>query len=102
MDNRRAGLGALEFGSLTDIQTDVFLAAVAEDETYASRARPAALKAAASFRIKFWDEEKGSIVMLSTPRAGVFRSLRRGALSGFSGGWERKTRPAGLWPGSTA
>ncbi len=73
MDNRRAGLGALEFGSLTDIQTDIFLAAAwcraaqameklaaaAGDETYAGRARPAALKAAASFRTKFWDEEKG-------------------------------------------
>ena len=31
-------------------------------------------------------QKKGSIVMLSTPRAGVFPSRRPGALSGFFGG----------------
>jgi glycogen debranching enzyme len=73
MDNRRAGLGALEFGSLTDIQTDIFLgaawcraaqameklAAAVGDAKYGERARSEAVKAAQTFRIKFWDEEKG-------------------------------------------
>ncbi|HEX9901566.1 MAG TPA: amylo-alpha-1,6-glucosidase [Acidobacteriota bacterium] len=73
MDNRRAGLGALEFGSLTDIQTDIFLAAAwsraaqameklaaaAGNQNYAERARTATAKAVVSFRTKFWDEERG-------------------------------------------
>jgi glycogen debranching enzyme len=73
MDNRRAGLGALEFGSLTDIQTDIFLAAVwcragqamekmagaIGEYAYADLARTAVSKATASFRTKFWDEGRG-------------------------------------------
>ena len=35
MDNRKAGLGALEFGSLTGIQTDIFLAAAWTRAAYA-------------------------------------------------------------------
>jgi Mannosylglycerate hydrolase MGH1-like glycoside hydrolase domain len=73
MDNSKAGLGALEFGSLTGIQTDIYLAAVwiraaqamqrlarAMDEKKLAADAGAAQKAAlASFEAKFWDEEKG-------------------------------------------
>lgn len=73
MDNRRAGLGALEFGSLAGIQTDVYLAAVwvraafsmgklAEavgEMRYVRRAAANFEKALSSLESRFWDEEKG-------------------------------------------
>jgi hypothetical protein len=73
MDNSKAGLGALEFGSLAGIQTDIYLAAVwtraaygmAElaratgEEKLASRAAADHKKAQAAFEAKFWDAETG-------------------------------------------
>jgi hypothetical protein len=73
MDNSRAGLGALEFGSLTGIQTDIYLAAVwaracgamramAEmvgDTALGAAADKAAARAARAFDEKFWDAERG-------------------------------------------
>lgn len=70
MDNNKAGLGALEFGSLIDIQTDVYLAAVwvratycmqqlalaVGEKTLAEKARQQFELARASFQQKFWDE----------------------------------------------
>ncbi len=69
MDNAQAGLGALEFGSLTGIQTDIYLAAVwiraagamselalvMGDRELASRAEDSQAKALAAFEVKFWD-----------------------------------------------
>ncbi len=71
MDNRKAGLGALEFGSLTGIQTDIYLAAAgtkaasvmrqiaqaAGDADYAKMAGARYEQALRSFRSKFWDTE---------------------------------------------
>jgi len=73
MDNAKAGLGALEFGSLTGIQTDIYLAAIwaraslamqvmAEavgDTSVALAAGKNGLKAARSLDEKFWDKERG-------------------------------------------
>jgi len=73
MDNSNAGLGALEFGSLTGIQTDIYLASVwtqaargmAElaramgEEKLASRADADFKKAQAALEAKFWDAELG-------------------------------------------
>jgi hypothetical protein len=73
MDNRRAGLGALEFGALTSIQTDIYLAAawvraayamqqiaqVSGDTDYAKLAGGHFEKAGQSFRSRFWDAENG-------------------------------------------
>lgn len=73
MDNSRAGLGALEFGSLTGIQTDIYLASVwvranramealAEaigDKAVAASAGKNGAKAARAFDDKFWDRERG-------------------------------------------
>jgi hypothetical protein len=73
MDNAKTGLGALEFGSLTGIQTDIYLAAVwaraslamqvmAEavgDTSVALAAGKNGLKAARSLDEKFWDKERG-------------------------------------------
>jgi len=73
MDNGKAGLGALEFGTLTGIQTDIYLAAVwiraafsmgklagvVGDKKYARRAAADYEKALGSFEVKFWDEENG-------------------------------------------
>ncbi|MBM3312112.1 MAG: hypothetical protein FJY80_11455, partial [Candidatus Aminicenantes bacterium] len=76
MDNRKAGLGALEFGALTGIQTDVFLAAawcraaramarmagILGEKKDADRAGVAADKALAAFRSQFIDLETGLYV----------------------------------------
>ncbi len=73
MDNSKAGLGALEFGSLTGIQTDIYLAAVwtraaygmAEmaramgEEKLASRAAADHKKALAALDSRFWDADLG-------------------------------------------
>jgi len=74
MDNRKAGLGALEFGSLTGIQTDIYLAAVwvraalsmeqlsrraMGDEKMAAKADANYKRALAALEAKFWDAEGG-------------------------------------------
>jgi glycogen debranching enzyme len=73
MDNSKAGLGALEFGSLTGIQTDIYLAAVwiraaqsmeqlarvLGEEKLAAKAAGDWKKALAAFEAKFWDQESG-------------------------------------------
>lgn len=73
MDNRKAGLGALEFGSLTGIETDIYLAAVwveacramdrlsavIQDNAAQAKARGAADKAERALESKFWDETLG-------------------------------------------
>jgi len=73
MDNKKAGLGALEFGSLTGIQTDIYCAAVwlracrAMEELAGAAGEPALSKRAAdllarglrTFEDKLWDEEAG-------------------------------------------
>jgi glycogen debranching enzyme len=72
MDNSKAGLGALEFGSLTGIQTDIYLAAVwiraaqamerlarAMGEEKLARTAAAEQGALAAFDSRFWDEGTG-------------------------------------------
>jgi len=73
MDNSKAGLGALEFGSLTGIQTDIYLAAVwiraaramerlalaLGEKKRAAAAAAAHQTALAAFETRFWDEERG-------------------------------------------
>lgn len=73
MDNRRAGLGAMEYGALTDIQTDIYLAAVwikafqsfekmaaiVGEKVWSQRAAKILSQALISFE-KFWDEELNS------------------------------------------
>jgi glycogen debranching enzyme len=73
MDNSKAGLGALEFGSLTVIQTDIYLAAVwiwagqsmerlaraVDEEKPAENAAAAWKQALASFENRFWDQTNG-------------------------------------------
>jgi glycogen debranching enzyme len=72
MDNRKAGLGALEFGALTGIRTDIYLASAwaraafamerlaraAGDSAYEKKAREDYAKARKAIDAKFWDEEK--------------------------------------------
>lgn len=76
MDNKEAGLGALEYGALTGIQTDVYLAAiwtqachamqnlakVAGDNRLEKEIAEDYLKAKKAFNEKFWDEEKAFYV----------------------------------------
>ncbi|MFQ6109143.1 MAG: amylo-alpha-1,6-glucosidase, partial [Candidatus Aminicenantales bacterium] len=76
MDNRKAGLGALEYGALTEIETDIYLAAiwtkaacamkhlarVAGKNDYIQKAAQDCEKARNAFNEKFWDEEEGLYV----------------------------------------
>lgn len=73
MDNSRAGLGALEFGALTGIETDIYLAGAwtraaqtmsalaraAGDEAAEKAASADFEKARAALNAKFWDEDSG-------------------------------------------
>jgi glycogen debranching enzyme len=70
MDNKKAGLGALEYGALTGIETDIYLAAVwvravysmqylarmAGDIQLANQAEKRFKNAKQAFEAKFWDE----------------------------------------------
>jgi hypothetical protein len=71
MDNRKAGLGALEYGALTGIETDIYLAAVwvrsaycmqhlakiAGDKRLTTEAASHFKKAKHTFDRKFWDDK---------------------------------------------
>jgi len=75
MDNRKAGLGALEYGELTGIQTDIYLAAVwvralqamkkmaelLDEKSLVQKATTILSKALVSFE-KFWDDSLESYV----------------------------------------
>jgi glycogen debranching enzyme len=72
MDNKKAGLGALEYGALTGIETDIYLAAVwvkacesmakmsqaVKDSKFAELAGETFIEAQKAFKEKFWDAEK--------------------------------------------
>jgi len=71
MDNKKAGLGAMEYGPLVDIQSDIYTAAVwvraskamqslakaAGDIEYEKKASAYAERSSKSFNEKFWDEK---------------------------------------------
>lgn len=73
MDNARAGLGALEYGSLTNVRSDIYTGAVwvraarlmavlgapAGDPAFVEPAAGYAGRAEESFRRKFWDARAG-------------------------------------------
>jgi hypothetical protein len=73
MDNRKAGLGASEYGALTEVQSDIYtaavwiraaramgtLAAAVGDTTMFAGASGIAARATAAFHGKFWDAERG-------------------------------------------
>ncbi|MBI3586935.1 MAG: hypothetical protein HY088_07390 [Ignavibacteriales bacterium] len=70
MDNAKAGLGAMEYGPLTDIQSDIytgavwvraayampFLAQAVGEQSFAKKAQEYYTKASKTFKEKFWDE----------------------------------------------
>jgi hypothetical protein len=76
MDNSKAGLGALEFGPLTGIQTDIYLSAVwvkaiesmevlsqsMGDDQLVQEAQRWLRKAKTTLNEKFWDEESRSFI----------------------------------------
>ena len=76
MDNRLAGLGGVEYGELTDIQSDVYLSAVwvkaceamgnlasaAGDTATLGKSRDLASRARKSFESRFWNGETGTYV----------------------------------------
>lgn len=82
MDNKKAGLGALEYGPLTDIQSDVYtgavwvraaavmpaLARVVGDTIFAQTAEAYGVNAAKSFDRRFWDERNQQYAYAFTPK----------------------------------
>lgn len=82
MDNKKAGLGALEYGPLTDIQSDVYtgavwvraaavmpaLARVVGDTIFAQTAESYGVNAAKSFDRRFWDERNQQYAYAFTPK----------------------------------
>ncbi len=82
MDNKKAGLGALEYGPLTDIQSDVYtgavwvraaavmpsLARIVGDTLFAQTAEAYSADAAKAFDRKFWDERNQQYSYAFTPR----------------------------------
>lgn len=72
MDNKKAGLGGVEYGELTGVATDIYLGAVwvratygmqylavaAGQKAFAKKAAQDYQKAKTAFNEKFWDEEK--------------------------------------------
>jgi hypothetical protein len=89
MDNAKAGLGALEFGSLTGIRTDIYLAAVwaracegmerlaraAGDAALSKKAGVDHARAAAAIKRRFWDGEKKSYAHAIDMAGGLVREL---------------------------
>ena len=71
MDNKKAGLGALEYGALTGIETDIYLGAVwvratlamrelariVDNKQYTEKAEKDYQLASRAFEKKFWDED---------------------------------------------
>jgi glycogen debranching enzyme len=71
IDNRKAGLGSVEYGALTDLATDIYtgalsvrafrdlesMAGVIGDNKYRSKSLKAKLEAERSFDDKFWSQE---------------------------------------------
>ena len=82
MDNKRAGLGALEYGPLTNIQSDIYtgavwvraasampaLARVVGDTVFAATAGTYGARAALAFDKKFWDDRNQQYAYAFTPR----------------------------------
>jgi hypothetical protein len=89
MDNAKAGLGALEFGSLTGIRTDIYLAAVwaracegmerlaraAGDTALSKRAGADRGRAVDAMRRRFWDGENGRYAHAIAKDGGLVREL---------------------------
>jgi glycogen debranching enzyme len=89
MDNGKAGLGALEFGALTGIRTDIYLAAVwvkacqsgqrlasaAADRALIKKTGDAFSRALEAFRRKFWDPESGHYAYAFNSDGGLVREL---------------------------
>lgn len=100
MDNSRAGLGALEFGSLTGIQTDIYLAAVwvkanqameklAEamgDEKKAAASAARFGKASKAWDEKFWDGSGGFYSFAFNKNGQLVRELTPWSAVGLA--WE--------------
>ena len=82
MDNKKAGLGAMEYGPLTDIQSDIYTGAVwvrassamsvlartAGDSAFAIRADDYYARSLKSFDEKFWDDKNKQYAYAFTPK----------------------------------
>lgn len=108
MDNAKAGLGALEFGSLTGIRTDVYLAAVwakaceamerlaraAGDAVLSKKAVADLTRAGDALRRRFWDGENGRYAHAIDGSGGLVRELTPWSAVGLMWGFGEGERGA--------
>ncbi len=108
MDNAKAGLGALEFGSLTGIRTDIYLAAVwakacegmerlaraAGDAALSKRAGADRIRAVDAMGRRFWDGEKGRYAHAVDKDGGLVPELTPWSAVGLMWGFGDRDRGA--------
>ncbi len=108
MDNSKAGLGALEFGSLTGIRTDIYLAAVwteaaramktlseaVGDRRTAASAEAAFIKASKAWNEKFWDGGAGRYSFAFGRDGGLVKELTPWGAVGLTWGLGEPDRVA--------
>jgi hypothetical protein len=106
MDNRRAGLGALEYGALTGIETDIYLAAVwvraalgmkhladaAGKQTESQTASQIYTKAKEAFENKFWDEENRFYAYAFNAKGERVKEISPWNAVGLMWGWGKPER----------
>lgn len=82
MDNSKAGLGAMEYGPLTDIQSDIYTGAVwvraayampllaqaVGEQSFTKKAQEYYAKASKAFKEKFWDEKNRHYIYAFTAK----------------------------------
>jgi hypothetical protein len=108
MDNARAGLGALEFGSLTGVRTDIYLAAVwgkacegmsrlasaMGDAALSKKAGTDHARAVEALGRRFWDGERGRYAHAIDKDGGLVRELTPWSAVGLMWGFGDRERRA--------
>ncbi|HEX2695417.1 MAG TPA: GH116 family glycosyl hydrolase, partial [Acidobacteriota bacterium] len=106
MDNAKAGLGALEFGSLTGIRTDIYLAAVwakacegierlaraAGDTGLSKKAEADHARAVDALKLRFWDGENGRYAHAIDKDGRLVRELTPWSAAGLMWGFGDRER----------
>lgn len=101
MDNRQAGLGALEYGALTDIQTDIYLAAIwlralqamekmatfMKKENLAQQARSILRQAKETYLRCFWNQEEKFFAYAFNPQGHQVKEISPWNTLGIMWNW---------------
>ena len=101
MDNRQAGLGALEYGALTDIQTDIYLAAIwlralqamekmatfMKKENLSQQARSILRQAKETYLRCFWNQEEKFFAYAFNPQGHQVKEISPWNTLGIMWNW---------------